>query len=215
MIKVCPSLLNVDESRFLDIFNILHSHPCFSRVHLDVMDGKYVLNTSFCSSTLKYIKELTNKDVDVHLMTYDLIKHINDYCKYNPSSIIIHKDAIENNKLEDLISLIKSKKVRVGLAIKPSEDIEEYKEYLKDIDIVLVMSVEPGKGGQEFIEESIFKIGYLDKLRSQNDYKYSIMVDGGINELIALDCIDEGADYFVVGSYLFKNDLDNTLKKFD
>lgn len=162
-------------------------------LHLDIMDGKFVsnkvemLNYPF----LKSIK-------DVHLMVENVEEYIEIYSKLNPEFITFHIEAPTN--INEMIKLIKSKNIKVGLSIKQDTKVNELLPYLEMIDLVLIMSVEPGKGGQSFLENSIFKIKELYSLREKNNYNYLIEIDGGITSNIANRCNE--CDIFVVGSYI-------------
>ncbi len=165
-------------------------------IHLDIMDGIFVENkTDF----IEYKDQImaTNKILDVHLMVEDVDMYIEKYKIFNPDYITFHLEV-----KTDIYSLInKIKKIcKVGISIKPNTTVQELKPYLKDVDLVLVMSVEPGKGGQKFMEESIQKIEELVHLRKENNYIYEIQVDGGINK----ETIEKVkmCDIAVVGSYI-------------
>lgn len=166
-------------------------------IHMDVMDGKFVSNTTDLLNINK-----TNTKRDVHLMVYDVKEYVDKYLKYDPEYITFHYEAIDD--INDMINYIKSKNVKVGLSIKPNTSVDSINEYLSLVDLVLVMSVEPGKGGQSFIESSTDKINELYRLREENNYHYLIEVDGGINNITKDSC--KCADILVVGSYITMSD---------
>lgn len=185
--------------------------------HIDVMDGKFVKNNNLDNmyEKFKIIDNISILKKEVHLMTYDLKERIDEYALNNVSVITIHKDAIENNSLEEIIKYIKSYDIQVGIAIKPNENIEDIFPYLKDLSKVTIMSVEPGKGGQTFIEETYEKITKLkEKIKRQNLYTL-IQVDGGINDSNIQKIYKSGADSVVIGSYLAKDvkDIDKIISK--
>lgn len=185
--------------------------------HIDVMDGKFVKNNNLDNmyEKFKIIDNISILKKEVHLMTYDLKERIDEYALNNVSVITIHKDAIENNSLEEIIKYIKSYDIQVGIAIKPNENIEDIFPYLKDLSKVTIMSVEPGKGGQTFIEETYEKITKLkEEIKRQNLYTL-IQVDGGINDTNIKKVYESGADSVVIGSYLTKDvkDIDKIISK--
>ena len=182
-------------------------------IHVDVMDGEFVPNITCVYNDIKNILSKTNKPLDVHLMVNNPYKYILDYKNLKPYSITIHYEIDKN--IDDLIDLIKSYKIKVGISIKHKTNIENIEKYLSIIDNVLIMSVEPGKGGQKFMDSVIYKIDILNKLREENNYKYTISIDGGINN----ETIDKvnGVDYVISGSYICMSDnyqeKINSLKK--
>lgn len=185
--------------------------------HIDVMDGKFVKNNNLDNmyEKFKIIDNISILKKEVHLMTYDLKERIDEYALNNVSVITIHKDAIENNSLEEIIKHIKSYDIQVGIAIKPKENIEDIFPYLKDLFKITIMSVEPGKGGQTFIEETYEKISKLkEEIKRQNLYTL-IQVDGGINDTNIKKVYESGADSVVIGSYLTKDvkDIDKIISK--
>jgi len=170
-------------------------------IHIDVMDGLFVRNKSLAIKEVNRILVDNKKPLEVHLMVEDNIKYIIDFLEINPVTIIIH---LETKDLGENIKFIKSNNIKCGIAIKPKTDINEVFPYLKDIDLVLIMSVEPGYGGQEFIFNTLSKIKVLkEEIKYQNP-NVLIEVDGGINENIVPQIEDSGADAIVVGSYIVK-----------
>lgn len=185
--------------------------------HIDVMDGKFVENNNLDNmyEKFKIIDNISILKKEVHLMTYDLKERIDEYALNNVSVITIHKDAIENNSLEEIIKYIKSYDIQVGIAIKPKENIEDIFPYLKDLFKITIMSVEPGKGGQTFIEETYEKISKLkEEIKRQKLYTL-IQVDGGINDTNIKKVYESGADSVVIGSYLTKDvkDIEKIISK--
>lgn len=165
-------------------------------LHIDVMDGEFVYNQTESLEELKKIIPLS-KPSDVHLMVRDVSKYIEEYANILPEYITIH---VESNGVLKGIDLIKSKNIKVGLAIKPSTPLSRIIPYLPIIDLVLVMSVEPGRSGQKFIQSTVNKINELKRIREIHNYHYLIEVDGGINDRTALNC--KSADILVSGSYI-------------
>ena len=187
--KLSTSILNMKKDKEnLDKLN----NTTTNYIHLDIMDGKFVNNES---DMFDFINDNeTNKPLDIHLMVEDTISYIEKYSKLNPNNITIHYE-IKNNLLES-INLIKSKNIKVGLAINPDTDIDEIIKYLDKIDLLLIMSVVPGLGGQSYIDVS-------NKLKQarllQQKYNFVIEVDGGIkdNNISTID-----TDIAVVGSFI-------------
>ena len=175
-------------------------------IHYDVMDGHFVPNISFGYSILKDISKVTDKYLDVHLMISDPFKYVDNFIASNASLIVFHYEAVEENEIDKLIKHIKNNNVDVGIAIKPDTCQDVLKPFLSQLDLVLVMSVEPGFGGQRFNHSAIEKISKLAKLREENNYHYLIEVDGGINESTAKLCRQAGVDVLVAGSYVFNSD---------
>ncbi len=164
-------------------------------LHLDVMDGMFVPNTSYNIEEIKYIINNSNKKIDAHFMVKDPIKYLNVLKEYNLEYFTFH---VELDNVKYLINKVKENNYKVGLAIKPNTDINVLKEYLDDIDLILVMSVEPGMGGQTFISSTVNRISEIKNIIGNRNIK--IAVDGGINH----DTIKliNNADIAVVGSYI-------------
>lgn len=171
-------------------------------IHVDVMDGNFVPNISCIYNDVKDVLKNTNKMLDIHLMVDNPIKYILEYKNLSPKFITIHSEI--NNNIDDLIDLIKSYGIGVGLSIKPKTSVEFIEKYLDKVDNVLIMSVEPGKGGQKFMDSVVYKIDILDKIRKNKKLNYKISIDGGINK----DNIDKvrNVDFVISGSYICMND---------
>lgn len=176
-------------------------------LHFDVMDGHFVPNISFGYHVLNCIKNSSNQLKDVHLMISDPKKYSKNFIDSGADLITFHYEALNTqDEIIDLIEYIHSLKCKVGISIKPNTPVSVLLPYLHMIDLVLIMSVEPGFGGQKFNENCLDKIDYLNKYRNEFKYKYLIEVDGGINFLTAPLVIEKGVDVMVVGSYLFNSD---------
>ena len=177
-------------------------------MHFDVMDGHFVKNITFGTDIMKAVKESTKMYVDAHLLVSDPEYYADIFMDAGADGITFHLDAINN--IERSLALIKKVKKRgkqVGITLYPEVDVHEYLPYLEDVELVLVMSIKPGFGGQPFREDSISRIAWLDRMRKEHNYHYQIQVDGGINGETGKRCADAGADILVAGSYVFKNNI--------
>lgn len=176
-------------------------------IHLDIMDGIFVPNKTWNIEDIKPLISNINKPLDVHLMVDDINTYIDSFSTINPSFITFHYEASDN--IIDTINYIKSKGIKVGMAIKPNTKVDEIYQYLPLLDLILVMSVEPGMGGQQFMLPSIDKLNKLKQYRIDNNLNYKIEVDGGINN----DTINlvRNADIIVVGSYITNNNYQESI----
>lgn len=178
-------------------------------LHVDIMDGIFVPNKTWKFEEVSNLLENTNKKKDVHLMVKDVKRYVDYYSLLKPEFITFHYEAIDN--VDEMIDYIKSFNIKVGLSIKPDTKVEVIDKYLNKLDLVLVMSVEPGKGGQRFIEESLDKIDYLYDKKISNNYHYAIEVDGGINDITAKLC--HKADILVIGSFITNGNYQEQINK--
>ena len=195
--KVSLSILTVDYTKVEESLKPLLDGIDY--VHMDVMDGVFVPNISFGYSFIKSLRKITDKPFDTHLMIEDPIKYIKQFAEAGSQYITIHVEAKSN--VVETIKLIKSYGIGAGISIKPNTTVEEIKELLPLVDMVLVMSVEPGFGGQKFMPNSIDKVKELKELREVNNYSYLINIDGGINGETA-KYISDYVDMAVSGSYV-------------
>ena len=177
-------------------------------LHIDIMDGKFVKNSTWNCLDVKKILPNNSKPLDIHLMVEDIEKYINDFSILNPKYITFHLEATDNPI--KIIKLIKEKNMGVGISIKPNTDVSKILPYLSLVDLVLVMSVEPGQGGQKFLDNSVEKINYLYQVRNDKNYNYVIEVDGGVNNTTIENC--RKCDIVVVGSYITKNNYEESIK---
>ena len=168
--------------------------------HMDIMDGMFVPNISFGPATVKNFRDKTNVCFDTHLMITHPKNYIEKFAKAGSDMISFHLEAQDDPN--EVIELIHSFNVKAGIAIKPNTKVEELIDYLPKLDYVLVMSVEPGFGGQSFMPIAIDKIKELKELRTKMNLNYLISVDGGINNQTGKLVVDAGVDFAVVGSYL-------------
>lgn len=177
--------------------------------HIDIMDGIFVKNKTWEYEEIKEKLKATKTKKDVHLMVSDVKKYINEFINLKPEIITFHYEAY-NNPIE-LINYIKDNNIKAGISIKPNTKVEEIKDILKYVDLVLVMSVEPGAGGQSYIENSTNKINELKTIREKNNFNYLIEVDGGINDITKKQA--KNADILVVGSFITKGNYKEQIKK--
>ncbi|WP_041594022.1 ribulose-phosphate 3-epimerase [Mycoplasma crocodyli] len=199
--NITPSLLNVEESKRLDMANTLIKAG-IKWIHYDVMDEKFVPNKAIQISEIANISKNGLKHFkDAHLMVVNPLDYINDL-KDIVDVITFHWEAFDDK--EDFYDwLIQNyDDYKIGLAIKPNTKVEEIVDFLPYISLVLVMSVEPGKGGQSFIPSALDKIKFLYETRISKSYNYLIQVDGGINQDTSKLCFKNGADALVAGTYL-------------
>lgn len=185
-------------------------------IHVDVMDGHFVPNVTFGPDVVKQIGEFSSLPMDVHLMMEEPEKYIERFAAAGAKVISVHYEACKENLL-DVLRLIRRHGCQPGVVINPTTNAQVLASYLDDLYLVLQMTVEPGFGGQAFIEETVQNIRILRNLRDQHTYSYKIEVDGGINKETAKRCVSEGTDILVVGSYFIeaknKKQLVNQLKK--
>lgn len=213
MIKIAPSLLSADSSSLGREVALLEKSGA-DLIHFDVMDGHFVPNMTFGPKILKDLKKQTKLAFDVHLMVEDPMRFIPWYAKAGADIITFHLESVSCP--QDVIRLIKSYGIKAGISIKPNTNVSELASYINDIDLVLIMSVEPGFGGQTFIPNSIQKISQTKSLIGKQNIL--LEVDGGITQQNAQDCLKAGADILVAGTAVFKDgkyeDNIKTLKGF-
>ncbi|HOO43888.1 MAG TPA: ribulose-phosphate 3-epimerase [Bacillota bacterium] len=172
-------------------------------LHFDVMDGKFVPATTYDQEMLVTLKSVSKQFFDCHLMIEEPEKFVDDYIASGADLVTFHYEATSRPK--ELLEHIRNQGVKAGISVKPNTDIAVLDPLLPYLDLILIMSVEPGKGGQEFIKDSLDKIRHLDEKRNENSYDFLIEVDGGINIDTAKLVKEAGCDVIVVGSYLFNS----------
>ncbi|MGP1410390.1 MAG: ribulose-phosphate 3-epimerase [Peptoanaerobacter stomatis] len=201
MIKIAPSILSANFANIeKDIKTVENDTNC-EYLHIDVMDGNFVPNISIGQPFIKSIRKITSMKFDVHLMVEKPERYIEDFKKCGADILTIHFESCVH--LHRALEHIKSLGMKAGVTLNPSTPIEMLKPVLDLVDLVLVMSVNPGFGGQSFIENSIYKIEMLSKWKKDYGYNYIIEVDGGINEKTIKKAVDAGAELLVAGSAVF------------
>ena len=198
---ISPSLLSADFSILNDQIKLVEKLG-IDRLHIDVMDGHFVPNFTFGPFILKAIRKLTNSHLETHLMMSNPEKYIQDFVKAGADTLIIHTEASKN--IHKDIMEIKNSGIQAGLAIKPNTDESVLKNYIGIIDYILVMSVEPGFGGQKFMNSTIDKMKNIVKMKENR--KILIGVDGGVNINTISSIYETGIDITIVGSGLYKTD---------
>ena len=207
MVEVATSLLNCNEDKIIDTIHELEKAKT-NYFHIDVMDGEFVKNNThdkmleFC----EYLDHVSRTPLDVHLMVKDIKNFIDGYLIFNPNIITFHYEACKDKEeVMNMIKYVKEKGRRVGLAIKPDTKVEEIEKFLPFIHLVLVMTVEPGEGGQTLIKGTIDKIKKLNKIREEQNLSFDIEADGGINVENSQELIDSGTDILVAGTAILKS----------
>ncbi len=209
--KLLASILSCNFLKLEDEINKVQDSGC-DMLHLDIMDGNFVPNITIGPDIVKQISSVSNLDLDVHLMVKNPYFWAEKFINAGACSISVHQET--DNHLNRLINFIKEKKARAIVSINPATSPILLEYILDYADGVLVMSVNPGFGGQEFIENSLRKIEYLAKYRYTNNLNYVIQVDGGVNSKNIKSLIDAGANEIIVGSALFKDNIYEFVKRF-
>ena len=205
-IQISPSILSADFSQLGNEIRKLEQGGA-DLIHVDVMDGHFVPNLTIGPPVIKNLRKYTKLPFDVHLMISPVHEYIENYANAGADIITIHPEATES--LKETISLIKKFGKKVGVSLNPKTEIKTLIDEIDNIDLVLVMSVNPGFGGQKFMPEVLDKIKELKKIRDKNQYHFDIEVDGGINFSNSKIVLEAGADILVSGTTVFKeNDGD-------
>jgi len=208
-IKISPSILSADFSQLGNEIKRLENAGA-DMIHVDVMDGHFVPNLTIGPPVIKALRNYSTLPFDVHLMISPVHKYIKDYADAGADIITIHPEATDN--LEESINLIKKLNKKIGLSLNPDTPINIIKKILPSIDLVLIMSVYPGFGGQKFIPRVIDKIKELKNIKEKQNIKFDIEVDGGIDFDNSKLVVEAGANILVSGTTIFKNN-DGNIKK--
>ena len=209
MKKILPSILSADFANLERDIKELESIGV-DMFHIDVMDGNFVPNISFGFPIIESIRPKTDKVFDCHLMIANPENYVEQFCKVGCDMVSFHIEA--TNHADRVIQVIKNNGKKAGIVLNPQTSIESIKYLFPKLDYVLIMTVNPGFGGQKFIPEMLEKIEELAKLREEKNYNFLIEVDGGINVETSKACRDKGADLLVCGSFLFgASDKEKTL----
>ena len=200
-IKISPSILSADFSQLGQEIKKLEISGA-DMIHVDVMDGHFVPNLTIGPPVIKALRKYTDLPFDVHLMIKPVHKYIKDYAESGADIITIHPEATPS--IQESINEIKKYKKKVGLSLNPDTKIEVIKQYLEQTDLVLIMSVFPGFGGQKFMKEMLNKIEQIYKIKNKENFKFDIEVDGGINFSNYKEVINAGANVLVSGTTIFK-----------
>lgn len=207
-IIISPSVLSMDYSKMKEQVEALNASKA-EWMHFDVMDGHFVPNITFGPDILKGFRKMTDMVLDVHLMVSDPEKYAPIFVDAGADMVTFHVEALDNdlNRISNLLKVLHEKGVKAGVVIKPKTDVAFIEPILDQVDMVLVMTVEPGFGGQSFMKDMMSKVTWLKNKRDEKGYSYRIEVDGGINGSTYHTTIEAGSDTLVAGSYVFKGDI--------
>ena len=205
-IQISPSILSADFSQLGNEIKKLEQGGA-DLIHVDVMDGHFVPNLTIGPPVIKNLRKYTKLPFDVHLMISPVHEFIESYADAGADIITIHPEATEN--LKESINLIKKFGKKVGVSLNPKTEIKTLIDEIENIDLVLVMSVNPGFGGQKFMPEILYKIKELKKIKDKSKYRFDIEVDGGINFSNSKIVLEAGADILVSGTTVFKENDGN------
>ena len=211
-IQISPSILSADFSQLGKEIKRLEDGGA-DLIHVDVMDGHFVPNITMGPPVIKSLREYTKLPFDVHLMISPVHKYIKNFADAGSDIITIHPEATDDIKKS--INLINELNKKVGISLNPNTEIEIIKKYLGEIDLILIMSVYPGFGGQKFIPDVMNKIKMLNQIRKEKNFEFKIEVDGGINFSNSKNVINAGADILVSGTTIFKENNGNIKKNIE
>tara|TARA_B100000963_G_scaffold67459_1_gene55610 strand:- start:134 stop:793 length:660 start_codon:yes stop_codon:yes gene_type:complete len=211
-IQISPSILSADFSQLAYEIKRLEEGGA-DMIHVDVMDGHFVPNLTIGPPVIKSLRKHCSLIFDVHLMISPVHKYIKDFSDAGADIITFHPEATEN--IKETILLIKSLGRKVGVSLNPDTEIDKISEYLGDIDLVLLMSVFPGFGGQKFMPEILSKVKSIKEIKDRGNFNFDIEVDGGINFSNSKDILNAGANILVSGTTVFKENGGNIKKNIE
>lgn len=202
MVKIAPSILSADFANLERDIRLVDEKGA-DYIHVDVMDGQFVPNITLGANIVSAIRPVTKLPLDVHLMVQDPERFIEDFAKAGSDIITVHQESTVH--IHRAMQMIKNCGVKAGVVINPGTPVSAIEEVLPLADLVLIMTVNPGFGGQAFISECLTKVERLNELRKEKGYTYEIEIDGGVDDKTAPLCVKAGADVLVAGSYVYNS----------
>lgn len=203
MIKIAPSILSAD---FAYLARDIEKIATADYVHVDVMDGVFVPNISIGIPVLKSIRKVTDMFLDVHLMITQPVRYVEEFCDAGADLVTVHVEADFPENIQTAIDKIHAKGKKAGIVLKPKTTWEAVLPYIDQVELILVMTVEPGFGGQKFMPSALDKLRWLKAEREKRGLHYLLEVDGGVDDTTAPLCVEAGADVLVAGSAVFGKD---------
>ena len=212
-VVIAPSILAMDFTKMTEQMQELNESKA-KWIHFDVLDGHFAPNLSFGPEIFKGLRASTDKVLDVHLMVTDAYRWIPIFAKLGADMITVHAETFFNqvDDIKRAINHIHECGCQAGIAIKPHTTIQKFEPLLELVEMILVMGVEPGFGGQQFMEDMLFKVDWLNYKREEHNLNFRIEMDGGINKETAVYAFEHGCDTLVAGSYVFKNGIKESVE---
>ena len=200
MIKISPSILSAD---FANLERDIHRIADADYVHVDVMDGVFVPNISIGIPVLKSIRKVTDMFLDVHLMITQPVRYVEKFCDAGADLVTVHVEADFPENIQAAIDKIHAKGKKAGVVVKPKTPASAVLPFIDKVELILVMTVEPGFGGQKFMPSALDKLRWLKAEKDRRGLKFLLEVDGGVDAATAPQCVAAGADVLVAGSAIF------------